>query len=109
MRSSARSRPAAARGPDGEDWDPSAPSDDGNPLGTAEAELHLAVDVSAFVHLKHRAIACHASQVSDAGHFAAMGDEQFAAAFSTEWHLHPGASPGLRHGWLLDGVGGTSM
>ena len=31
----------------GEDFDPNGPADDGNPFGTPEAELHLAVDVAA--------------------------------------------------------------
>lgn len=47
------------------DWDVDAPADDGNPVGTPEAELHWSVDVSDFVDTKRAALACHASQ-SDA-------------------------------------------
>jgi LmbE family N-acetylglucosaminyl deacetylase len=87
-----------------EDFDPAGPADDGNPLGTPEAEIHLAVDVSAYVSAKRAAIACHASQVTDTGLFLAMPEEAFARAFGTEWYIEPGAEPGMRRGWLLDGL-----
>jgi LmbE family N-acetylglucosaminyl deacetylase len=86
-----------------EDFDPTGPADDGNPVGTPEAEIHLAVDVGSYVAAKRNAIACHASQVTDTGMFLAMPEDVFAAAFGTEWYIEPGAPPGLRQGWLLDG------
>jgi LmbE family N-acetylglucosaminyl deacetylase len=85
-----------------EDFDPAGPADDGNPFGSAEAEIHLAVDVSAYVAAKRAAIACHASQVTDTSLFLAMSEEVFARAFGTEWFIEPGAQPGMRTGWLLD-------
>lgn len=91
-------------GPGDMDFDPNAPADDGNPFGTPEAELHLEVDVSAYVGRKRAAIACHASQTTDVGMFLDMPDEFFASAFSTEWFIHPGAPAGLRPGWLLDAI-----
>ncbi len=90
--------------PEFEDFDPAGPADDGNPFGTPEDEIHLAVDVSAFVAAKRAAITCHASQVTDTGMFLAMPEEVFARAFGTEWFIEPGAPPGMRQGWLLDGV-----
>jgi hypothetical protein len=33
-----------------------------------------------------------------------MPEEVFAVAFGTEWYIEPGAPPGLRQGWLLDGM-----
>ena len=87
---------------EGETFDPNAPFDDGNPFGTPEAELHLAVDVNEFVGRKRAAVACHASQATDIGMFLAMPDEYFATAFSTEWYIEPGAPPGLRPGWLFE-------
>ena len=33
-----------------------------------------------------------------------MPEEVFAAFFGTEWYIEPGAAPGLRDGWLLEGV-----
>jgi LmbE family N-acetylglucosaminyl deacetylase len=85
-----------------EDWDPDLPADDGNPLGTPEIEIHLAVDVSDYVEHKRRALACHASQTSDAGAMLAMPEAMFATVFGTEWFIEPGRPPGLRHGWLFD-------
>ena len=32
-----------------------------------------------------------------------MPEEQFRMMFSTEWFIDPGAPPGMREGWLLDG------
>jgi len=87
-----------------EDFDLTAPADDGNPFGSPESEIHLAVDVTPFVAAKRAAITCHRSQVTDTSMFLAMSDEVFARAFGTEWFIEPGAPPGLRQGWLLDGL-----
>ncbi len=89
-----------------EDFDPNGPADDGNPFGTPEAELHLAVDVSEYLPRKRAALAAHASQVTDVGGMLAMPEEAFRLAFATEWFIEPGAPPGMRDGWLLDGVAG---
>ena len=70
--------------------------DDGNPFGTPEAEINLAVDVSGYTDRKRAALAAHASQVTDIGTFLAMPDEVFAGFFGTEWYIEPGAEPGLR-------------
>lgn len=86
-----------------DEFDPHAPADDGNPFGTPEAELTLAVDVSAFVEQKRRAIACHRSQVSDSSFFLDMPDDVFAQAFGTEWFIEHDARPPMRPGWLFDG------
>lgn len=86
----------------GEEWDPDGLADDGNPFGTPEVEIHHAVDVSGHIERKRRALACHASQVTDVGMMLAMPDEQFAAAFGTEWFIEPGHPPGLRRGWIID-------
>ena len=52
---------------------PSGPADDGNPFGTPEIEIHYAVDVVRFRRLTSDvALACHASQTSDAGAMLAM-------------------------------------
>ena len=50
------------------------------------------------------ALAAHASQVTDIGMFLAMPEDVFARLFGTEWYIEPGAEPGLRDGWLLEGV-----
>jgi LmbE family N-acetylglucosaminyl deacetylase len=84
------------------EFDPNGPADDGNPFGTPEAEIHLAVDVTAYLDRKRAALAAHASQVTDVGMMLAMPPPVFAATFGTEWYIEPGATGGLRHGWLLD-------
>jgi LmbE family N-acetylglucosaminyl deacetylase len=91
-----------------EDWDPDEMGDDGNPLGTPESELSLAVDVRAWVGRKQAALGAHASQTEDAGWMAAMEPEMFAAGFGIEWYIDPAAPPGLRTGWLLDPVLGPT-
>jgi LmbE family N-acetylglucosaminyl deacetylase len=86
----------------GEDFDPHSPADDGNPIGTLEAELTHRVDVSSYVHLKRAAIACHRSQISDSAFFLQMDEGQFAMAFGTEWFIRHGAVHPLREGWLME-------
>lgn len=88
------------------DWDIDAPGDDGNPIGTPEAEIHLRVDVMDHLGTKRAALAAHASQVTDAGGMLSMPSEAFAAMFGTEWFIEPGAAPGPRAGWLLEGLDG---
>lgn len=45
-----------------DDFDPDGPMDDGNPMGTPEAELTLGVDVVGFVDRKRASIAAHLCQ-----------------------------------------------
>jgi LmbE family N-acetylglucosaminyl deacetylase len=70
-------------------------TDDGNPFGMPEAELTTAVDVHAYLAQKRASIAAHRSQVSDSSFFLQMPDDQFAAAFGTEWYIRKGAPPGI--------------
>jgi LmbE family N-acetylglucosaminyl deacetylase len=88
--------------PEGEEWDPDDPADDGNPMGTPEAELTHFIDVSAYTKVKKASIACHRSQVTDAGFFMTLPDEAFAFAFGTEWFTRKGAGHPLRDGWLFE-------
>jgi len=83
-----------------EDWDPDGPADDGNPFGSTEDEITMAVDVSAFVAAKRESITCHASQVSDSSFFLQMPPDMFALAFGTEWFIEPGAPGGAAPGWF---------
>lgn len=92
----------APDGPDGDDWDPNGPADDGNPFGTPESELSLRVDVMPWVQRKRESIRCHRSQITDAGFFSNMPDEQFAMAFGHEWFIRPGDPTPLREGWLFE-------
>ena len=92
-------------GDDGEEFDPDAPMDDGNPMGTPEAEITLGVDVSGFVDQKRAAIAAHRSQVSDQSFFLQMPPDMFAQAFGREWFIEhdrrpDGSAP--RIDWMFD-------
>ena len=91
-----------ALGPDGDDFDPDGPMDDGNPMGTPESELTLGVDVTAYVDRKRASIAAHRSQVSDSSFFLEMSPELFAQAFGREWYIEHDRAPGLRTGWLFE-------
>jgi LmbE family N-acetylglucosaminyl deacetylase len=89
-------------GEDAEEFDPEGPADDGNPVGMAEAELTMAVDVSAYIGQKRASIACHKSQVTDTSLFLSMTEEIFAIAFSTEWFIEKGVEPhGPEPGWFF--------
>jgi LmbE family N-acetylglucosaminyl deacetylase len=89
-------------GDDGEEFDPDGPMDDGNPMGTPEAELTLGVDVTDFTDAKRAAIAAHRSQVSDSSFFLQMPPEIFAQAFGNEWFIEHGRPPGLEMGWIFE-------
>ena len=84
-----------------EGFDPEQPADDGNPFGSTEDEITMAVDVSAFVDTKRASISCHASQITDSSFFLQMPPETFAMAFGTEWFIEPGQPGGANPGWYL--------
>jgi LmbE family N-acetylglucosaminyl deacetylase len=87
-------------GDDGE-FDPDGPMDDGNPMGTPEAELTLGVDVAEFLGSKRASISAHASQVADSSFFVEMPDEWFAMAFGREWFIEHDREPPVRTGWIF--------
>lgn len=100
-RDAMRAMSAAAReaGHQFGEFDPDGPADDGNPMGTPEAEITWAVDITDAVPVKRAALACHRSQTSDIGAFLSIPVEQFALAFGTEYFIEPGAEPGMRRAW----------
>lgn len=77
---------------------PDNPMDDGNPMGTPEADIAHRVDVRHHLATKRSALECHASQ-PDARFFLGFDDELFAASFGFEHYIEPGAAPGMRVGW----------
>ena len=92
-------------GPGDGGFDPDGPMDDGNPMGTPEAEITLGVDVTGYVEQKRAALVAHASQVSDQSFFLQMPPDRFAQAFGREWFIEHGTEPtggGPRIGWLFD-------
>jgi LmbE family N-acetylglucosaminyl deacetylase len=88
-------------GDDEEEFDPHGPADDGNPMGMPEAEITLAVDVSAYLETKRNAIKCHRSQVSDTSLFLQMPEQAFAALFGTEWFIEHDSEPPMSNGWIF--------
>ena len=59
-------------------------------IGTEEADITHAVDVSAYLERKRAAMLAHTSQITADSFFGSMTDEQFADAFGTEWYVAPG-------------------
>lgn len=93
---------AKAIGMGTEDWDPDRPGDDGNPIGTPQAEIHLRVDVLPYLERKRAALQAHASQTTDVGMMLSLPPEAFTALFRDEYYLEPGHAPGMRTGWIFD-------
>ena len=83
-------------------FDPDGPMDDGNPMGSLEAELHWQVDVAAYLPQRRAALASHASQTTDVGGMLSMPEEVFAAFFGMEHYIEPGRPPGMQRAWFLD-------
>lgn len=95
-------RMAQAAGMETADWDPDGPGDDGNPIGTPEAEIHLRVDVLPQLERKRAALQAHASQTTDVGMMLSLPQEAFTAMFADEYYIEPGLEPGMRSGWIFD-------
>jgi LmbE family N-acetylglucosaminyl deacetylase len=95
-------RAAQAAGMDTADWDPDGPADDGNPIGTPEAELHLRVDVLPYLERKRAALQAHASQTTDVGMMLSLPPAAFTAMFRDEYYIEPGREPIMRTGWIFD-------
>ncbi len=61
--------------------------DENTDMGSPEAIITHAIDVSGFVDTKRRSMQCHESQISPDDFFLAMPVEGFALAFGTEWYI----------------------
>ncbi|MFN8099876.1 MAG: PIG-L family deacetylase [Dermatophilaceae bacterium] len=96
---------AKAAGVGDESFDPDAPMDDGNPLGTPESEITWQVDVSEFLPQRRAALEAHRSQKTDIDGFLGMPEDVFRAFFSPEHYLEPAyADPSpMRPGWPFGG------
>ncbi|HRL47802.1 MAG TPA: PIG-L family deacetylase [Propioniciclava sp.] len=81
-----------------EEWDVDAPMDDGNPIGTPQAHLHWAVDITDELPVKRAALAAHASQPDAAG-MLQMPPEAFSAMLGVEHYREPARAPGMVEGW----------
>jgi LmbE family N-acetylglucosaminyl deacetylase len=76
----------------------------GDDLGLPEAMLTTAVDVSAQLDVKRRAMAAHASQIAENSFFLSLSPAAFAVAFGTEWFRLRGAPPGLHESEILPAI-----
>lgn len=95
------------RAPEGPEPSPAAPQ--GKPkvqqLGTPDAEITTAIDVSDWLDTKRRAMVAHASQVTQDSWFLRLPPAVFAAVFGTEWFIRKlppfsGTIPADRESWL---------
>jgi LmbE family N-acetylglucosaminyl deacetylase len=66
--------------------------DENTDMGSPEAIITHAIDVSGFVDRKRESMQCHESQISPDDFFLAMPDDGFASAFGVEWYIAEGAS-----------------
>ncbi|HEV7978211.1 PIG-L family deacetylase [Amycolatopsis sp.] len=73
-------------------------------FGKPESEITAAVDVSAYLGHKRKAMRAHASQISESSFFLAMPDEAFAYTFGTEWFIREGQGPGITETDLMAGL-----
>ena len=70
-------------------------------LGVSEELITTTVDVSAYLDVKRRAMAAHASQIGETSFFLAMPPDAFAASFGWEWFIRRGAPAGTTETALL--------
>ena len=73
-----------------EDWNPDNPQDDGNPLGTPEAEITWQVDTTDYLAQRRASLEAHRSQATDIEGMLSMPDEFFASFFGKEHYIEPG-------------------
>ena len=66
------------------------PPEDLDEIGKPESELTHCIDVSQLVGLKRKAMAAHASQISDDSWFFQLPEEMFNFAFGQEWFIETG-------------------
>jgi hypothetical protein len=81
------------------DFDPEAPMDDGNPLGSTEDEITWRVDTSAYLPQKRASLEAHRSQATDIEGFLTLPPEVFATLFGHEHLIEPGDDGPMREGW----------
>ncbi|ASR37416.1 GlcNAc-PI de-N-acetylase [Prauserella marina] len=99
----ARGRALATAAAGGAETDlPDIENDPG--FGKPESEITSAVDVTAHLAAKRKAMRAHASQISEDSFFLSLPDEAFAYAFGTEWFIRSGQGPGITETDLMAGL-----
>jgi LmbE family N-acetylglucosaminyl deacetylase len=96
------------------EWEPPVGSTDGlDTMGEPADRLTTEVDVSRWIGHKRRAMAAHASQISEESFFLSMPPDVFSTVWGREWYIRvrppwalPVGSP-WETGLLLEGPGGV--
>mgnify|MGYP005816203235 CR=1 FL=1 len=74
--------------------------DDGQLVGTPEAQLNWRVDLpEQYLARKRAAMSRHASQTSDVGYFLSLPPDQFETWFASEWYRRAGMPGPAVPGW----------
>ena len=73
-------------------------------LGVSEDLITTTVDVADFVDLKRKAMAAHASQISESSFFLAMPPEMFRVAFGQEDYILCDGRPGITEADVFAGL-----
>lgn len=87
----------AGFGADGE-----LPELDIDELGSPGHTITTRVDVTGYLDQKRRAMAAHASQISEESYFLNLTPEMFALTWGNEVYIRRGAPQGTSEEWLLD-------
>jgi LmbE family N-acetylglucosaminyl deacetylase len=73
-------------------------------MGMPGDAITTRVDVRPFLDTKRRAMAAHASQISETSFFLAMPPDAFELTWGTEWFILRGAPAGTREDDLFEGL-----
>ena len=73
-------------------------------MGVPEELITTVVDVRDHLDQKRRAMAAHASQISETSFFLSMPPDVFTMVWGQEWFVRVGAAPGTRETDLFDGL-----
>ncbi|MGH3947924.1 MAG: PIG-L family deacetylase [Pseudonocardiaceae bacterium] len=73
-------------------------------FGKPESVITTAVDVSAHLEFKRKAMRAHASQIAEQSFFLSMPDDAFAEVWGTEWFIREGQGPGITETDLFAGL-----
>jgi LmbE family N-acetylglucosaminyl deacetylase len=93
---------AAAEAMDTVDVDEAAADVDLATFGTPAHLITTTVEVTAFLDQKRKAMAAHASQISESSFFLNLDEDAFRSMWGREWFVRRGAPAGTREDWLLD-------
>lgn len=73
-------------------------------MGMPESVITTTVDVRAYLDIKRKAMAAHASQISETSFFLTMPRDAFDAAWGQEWYILHGAPSGTKEDDIFAGI-----